>query len=365
MARGGLFLMLAAALFPLRGDTSTREFHEKQYEEALINLQNGNADEKINAAYLLGVREIRKYVRPIGEELVKDLDSPTLQRLPSNDPYVKSQIAWALGRIGHKAALPYLQEALEKTLHLIDLQLKKNDALRARTGNAMFPVVLDPNKPGPALLKKGHTLPYSPDVYWSVADEFKHELSVDPSDEGHRIRLKGYNYINLAMVITDSIGLITRQYSQKMQKGEPGFSLSELISTLTATFQKLLSHRLASLRIVAVRALGEIGTEEAMKLLEGAYGTEKDIVVKTAISHSVLMNDKTKRTYYNDLIQMLKSQDADVRLEAARALRDVSFGEAIVDLKAAQEIESDIRVQAALREAIRNAFIDNILPVNY
>jgi HEAT repeat protein len=68
--------------------------------------------------------------------------------------------------------------------------------------------------------------------------------------------------------------------------------------------------------------------------------------------------------YYQDLLQMLKDNDQRVRLEAAKALRELALGESITPLYQAYRLEESLLVRSVIDQAIRNAELDNLFPPN-
>ncbi len=344
----------------------SRVFYEKLYAQAIIDLQHGNAQEKIRAAQLMGAHKLTQYMRPLGEELIKDMDHPELRKTTTNDSYIKSSIAWALGRIGHRWSYPYLVEALEKTDIASDLEIKKatEKAEKAKAENSPS-AALVPNVAGPALLGEGFKYPASPDYYWSVADELKSVISVDPNDEGYQLRLMGYNRINQTIAILDAMGEVGRQNGVYFKSLNPTPETENILGKIIPVMQKYLDHPLSSVRGAAALSLGGLGTPKALELLKGRFTNEGDFRVKVRIARAILINDKSQYSYFDFLISMLPNNDMQVRREAALAFRELSMGEAIFALADAIEVEENPLVRGILTQAHYNARIDNILPVNY
>ena len=358
-------LFLPATLLAV--DPSAEELYSRIYGQANENLQNGNAEQKVLAAYVLGTQRKQKYVRPLSRELLDGLDNPILRKSSTHGPYVKSQIAWALGRIGHFQAIPSLNQALDITLKIVEEDLsvssKKREALEQ--SKSPYPVVLDRDRPGPTHLKKGSRFPDSPDIYWSLADDFKADMAANPDTVDDRIKLQGYNYVNLVLSILDSIGKITGNYKNNIATGSAGEPLKKKLSETKLLLGKVLDHNLPSVRGGAALALAEIGDKESLELLDKRYQQETDFTVKTQIARAILWNDRTKSAVTQELISMLSSEDINVRLEASLALRDIGLGESLTYLQSALKIEDDSRIRTILKEAIFNAQIDNVMPVNY
>ncbi len=357
-------LMLAAVLSALvvgplfaGSEDDAIRYWTLRYEQAVKDLRNGNAEEKTEAAVLMGAHRKFMFVRPLAEELLNGLESPELRRAPNNDPYVKGAMAWALGSIGHKQAVPHLLKALEITRGVIreSLTLAQQRQGRARQEAQQRdqakpeelqygPVYLAQDRPGP-FNQAGHQFGYSPDMFYSVSDEFK-SMSVDYDDEGHRIRLQSHNYMNLLRQLMISLGQISDESA-----------VDGLIP--------YLKDEMPMVRLNAALALGRVGTLKALSELEANYANEKDDEVRGAICYAILVNDKARSKYYLDLLKLLENDSITIRARAAVSLRDLGMGESVENLRAAQLIEGDPSIRAILHDAIHNAETDNILPVNY
>jgi len=366
--------LLAAVLFsPLHSEDDYNVFYRNLYKNALRDLRSGSAEERIASARLLGSHLKQEYVHALGIELNKELetfekDPYRLRLLPVNDPVVKTNIAWALGNLRHKAAIGHLFSALAKTTAILDEEIKLNADSRKKlegTSYEKIKIILDRTKPGPALMKEGHSGVASPDMNWSISDEFKEIMAPDYSDEGQRIRMMGYNYMNLAITILAAIGEVSEQYLAYDSGRDPRPFSVELNKTVVDGLTPYLTNPYPFIRSAAALTFGKVGTISAIAVLENRYKDEQDPMVKVSISHSILYNDKRKSLYRNELIKFLGDTDRNVRLEAAHVLARIATGESYVQLVEAYKIEPDKYVRAAISEAIYNAKMDNILPVNY
>ncbi|MDH5657531.1 MAG: HEAT repeat domain-containing protein, partial [Spirochaetia bacterium] len=217
----------------------------------------------------------------------------------------------------------------------------------------------------PTHLKKGHRFPDSPDIYWSLGEDFKSTMGANPDSIDDRVKLQGYNYVNVALSIIDAIGEISMLNKHQIPPGSAGVPLKKKLDESRDLLIKLLSHNLSYIRGGASLALGQIGDKETMDILEKKFEEEKEMAVKTQIARSILWNDRTRSKVTNTLLEMLTSDEFEVRMEASRALRDVGLGETLTYLLAALDIEEDKRLQRILKDAIFNAQIDNVMPVNY
>ncbi len=354
-----------AVLSPIKAgsEDDARRNNEIALLRSARELEFGNTDEKIRAAQYMGSVKSRRFVRLLGSELRNGLDNPELRRTPTHNPYVKYQIAWALGNIGHPDALPDLFAALEITGKLLDESIKETEDLRkSEEGKNSWRVILDHNKPGPALLRDGALYPASPDVYWSVADEFKRE-TVDMSDEGHRVRLEGYNYLNLISAIMRAIGEITLKQSQNfMNSRHAGNTQSILDSSLNA-LKPFINHPIPLVRAAAISGICNVRSLQSAIVLEDQFKKEEDPLVKVRISYGILVIDKSKFEYYRTIIESLHSPLRSVRTEAAISLRELAMGEAVHELEEALTLEQYHEVRTILQEAIHNAQLNILLPI--
>jgi HEAT repeat protein len=229
-----------------------------------------------------------------------------------------------------------IKEKQERTMRLY------GSAEKAKEGS----VVLDLNKPTPGRLKAGFRYPASPDIYWSVADEFKNLIAPDPEFETHAIRLQNYNYINLAQALLLAIAEI---------------GSSEAIDAI----KPYAAHPLRYLRSYAALALESTRNKAALGPLKERLASEEDPVVKVYLNRAIVMLDKSSTASTRDLLKSLKSDDQEVRLMTVHALNDLGMGETENFLRAALEIENNEAIRSVLLSAISNAQLDNAMPVNY
>lgn len=342
----------------------------KIYSKALKDLLGGNSLEKIDAAIKFGGHRVTRYIRPLGEELNKDLDRQEFRKTPNRDPYVKSQIAWALGRIGHRWSLPYLLDALEKTVAVVDSVKKERDELREKYRQmGVQTVVPEITRTGPAFMGPSadaeEIYPASPDVYWSQADEFKGIMAPNLREEDHRIRMMGYNYLNLAQYILQAIGDVASNNALYYK----GLSITEQDKKqhdrMIEVLSKYIVHEKDEIRKYSAYALGGLGTNEAVTKLEEQYGKEEKAIVKVKLAQAILLNDRSKTDLYEFIVGSLIVQDIHVRRASAMALRELRLGESVFALKNALEVEHDETTRVILKQAIQNAEMDNIMPINY
>ena len=341
----GLIGLFSAGPLMAGAEDDAKAYYEKRTEEALRHLDFGTMDQKILAIYYMGAPARAQFVRPLGRELLENLDDPALRKAPQNDPYIKAHIAWALGQIDHEAAVPYLLDALEQVNAIVDEQRKAVEAARQKRSPQSHEFLIEQDEPGPFLSSRDVPFPYSPDVYWSVSDRFKAVPAVNLAAEDHRAMLKGYNYVNVMQHIFIALGKIRAKES------------AEKIAPY-------LNHPYTGVRQEAALALGKIGSLTALEALERAFQNEKDPSVRARISFSIFLNDHTRVKFYQEILTMLKDNDVRVRLEAAKALRELALGESITPLFEARRLEESALVRSIIDQAIYNAEHNNLFPPN-
>lgn len=374
MKRLLLLLLLLGAFWPSvaipPSDVEAYLVHQRLYNKAEHHVQYGNAEQRLQAALFFGARRNPRYVRLLAKELLQELDpSDPYFNMPRNAPVVKSYLAWALGHIGHTKAVPYLLKALDtvsKTLAEESkriAQAKEDEKQRyakdanTKTGRGVINddpvrrIILEKRRPGPYLEGKEHALPYSPDVYWSLSNEFREMMAPDLTDSNIRVRLMGFNWVNTAFYIFDAIGDI---YMEKLHKDridpEHANAVGKYLALPNYDF----------IRGAAAVCLGKIGSPKAIALLESAYESEKDTEVRAKIAHAILRNDRGKTKFYLDLLKYLADDQDNVRFPAAVALRDLKMGESLVPLQEAHAVENVASIREILAEAIEQARIDNL-----
>ena len=374
------FLILGAALMPagVWADSESEFLNRRALEKNLRDLRDDRAETKIHAIYFLSSSKQPRFLRPLGAELLRSLDkdSPTLFAAPF-DPYIKSLLARGIGRMGRPEGLYYLAAALTQTDEIMT-ELKKKSAARwerdrkfaeemnasgsktdtknekeerSINDRAIPRLTLESDRPGPALMRQGHSMPFSPDVHWSVSDEFK-ATTVDLDDDSHRMRMHGYNYTNVAVSLLDGFADLFEEIGEKM-RGDYG-------PTHVEQLKKFLTHEYSSVRSAAARALGQLGGLTALSALDQHLKTEKNKVVRTQVCRGVLAADRTRTDCYKQLLDTLRSPDRDERLSAAVALRELAFGESLPLLRGALDLEEVPELRQVLREAIVRATVDSM-----
>ncbi|MBI39181.1 MAG: hypothetical protein CMF59_06255 [Leptospiraceae bacterium] len=339
----GLIAAMAAGPLMAGAEDDAKAYYAKRSEQALKDLDFGTMEQKLLATYYMGAPARPQFVRPLGRELLENLEDPALRNSAPNDPIVKSHIAWALGQIGHDAAVPYLLEAAEKVNAIIEEKRKAVEAARQKRSPESHEFLIQQDEPGPFLSSTEVPFPYSPDVYWSVADEFKSVPAVNLSAEDHRARIEGYNYVNVLQHIFIALGKIRQKESA--EKIVP-----------------YLDHPYPAVRQEAALALGKIGSLAALEALERSFQNEKVPAVRARIAFSIFLNDHTRVKYYQEILTMLKDNDVRVRLEAAKALRELALGESISPLFEAQRLEESVLVRTVIDQAIEHAERNNLFP---
>ncbi len=365
---GAMLLLLSLLASPLGAGSEDEAiaFYNQLYDKALKYLQNGGPWQQVRAARIIGGQKSARFIRPLGDALIKGLDQPATRQLPENDPFVKSQIAWALGRVGHRWSIPPLLKGLNITIQVIDQERTTRADLRQKSARDKNDrIVLDITKPGPAMMGEGYLFPASPDSYWSVSDDFKSSISINRENEADQLRLMGYNYINLALQILQSLEIVGLENSIYFRSLSPTEESKQVLENTYATLEPLMKHPISSIRSASASTLGGFGTLRSLSILEQSFQNEKDDAVRVRIARAILINDKTRFDRYEFSLSRLKVYDDDVRVEAILALKELAMGESIFALRAALEAEAEPSMRQLLKEAIQAAELDNVTPINY
>lgn len=342
-------------------DTDTARFISgRTHEKVLRYLRSGDAEERIYAAEFIGMQREIRYLRELGEELNHDLDvDSSYVGMNHNDPYVKSKIAWALGRLQHKKAVPYLLDALGKTYEIIkrrheesqkkqriaaeNFSAGKNSKSATINGEPTAEIEFYKDRPGPFLQSTDHAFQYSPDIYWSISDEFKSVVSPDMSNPGHRMRFRGYNYVNLYFYI---ISAIADTYNvEKHKENVPDEHVQKLL-------EYLKPDKYPFIRSATAVSLGRIGSPFAKSQVLQHYDKESDEEVKARTAYAILEIDPTQTKYFDALIGFLQSRKNSVRFAAVTVLEELNFGEALPYLKEAVVIENHPMIRDVMKRAI-------------
>lgn len=382
-----LCIISSQAVFP-GGSRAESEAETRAREKRLLkNMRSDNPDRILKAVYYFSARRKAKFVRPLGRQLNKHLDiSSNHLKTAVNDPYIKSQMAVALGRIARVESLPYLFNALAKTSDIIETGLKINVMLREKErkfaasferkrggsgkGSAEYrsinekPIprlIIDRDRPGPALLRKGSGIPFSPDVHWSIADDFKGIISPDNNNELHRMRMIGYNYVNLMIDILDAIGEI---YYRADLTDRLEFSVRD-----TDAVKNYLNHKFPDVRRIAARTMGKIAygldNRSILGLLDNQLKKENDPRVKVCLCHAILMNERGRMDCWKTIIKLLKHDDNNVRYDVAITLSDLKFGEVIIPLRKAILLEENSLIKTLLKKALYYSTVESLTPAPY
>ncbi|MEQ8352736.1 MAG: HEAT repeat domain-containing protein [Leptospiraceae bacterium] len=341
----GLTVVLATSPLWAGAEDDAKAYYAKRSEQALKDLDFGTMEQKLLAIYYMGAPARHQFVRPLGRELLEDLEDPALRNSAPNDPMVKAHIAWALGQIGNDAGVSYLLEAADKVNAIIEEKRKAVEAARQKRSAESHEFLIQQDEPGPFLASTEVPFPYSPDTYWSVADEFKSVPAVNLKAEDHRARIQGYNYVNVLQQIFIALGKIRQKESAER-------------------IVPFLDHPYPAIRQEAALALGKIGSLAALEGLERSFQKEKEPAVRIRIAFSIFLNDHTRTKYYEEILTMLKDDDVRVRLEAAKALRELALGESITPLFEARRLEESTLVRTVIDQAIENAEHNNLFPPN-
>lgn len=346
LAVAGMALSFPISVALANGPGEARTFYEESHVKYESMLANGNAPEKLLAVAWMGTFRRHRFVRPLSEELLHGLGDPASPKLAAFDPYVKSQIAIALGSIRRKEALPALTKALGIVKGMIDEEQKAYE-VRAQKAQAekSFEIITLPDRAGPAMMKDAYVFPLTADGFWSLGQEFK-TSGYDPNDESMRVRMEGYNNVNLAQQLLMAIGEI-----------QDPTSLDVVLP--------FLEHPYRDVRLAAVLSIASIGGEKALSSMLARYEKETDDQVKARLCFGILHLDTTHGNVYRDLVgKYMRSDNVRVRLDAASALRELALGESLFQLHDAFLLETHPIVKNVLLQAIHNANLDNILPPN-
>ena len=92
---------------------------------------------------------------------------------------------------------------------------------------------------------------------------------------------------------------------------------------------------------------------------------EKDNAMKARVARSILLVDKAQAVTFKALVGLMQDRERSVRIEAILAFRELAMAESSDELKAALRVEEDDSLRGLLAEAIHNAELDAVLPVNY
>src|SRR5690606_35925924 len=141
-------------------------------------------------------------------------------------------------------------------------------------------LALERNRPGPALLRKGTGLPFSADVHWSVSDEFKSRIAIDRNDPRDRVRMQGYNYVNVALHCMRAMGDIFAGAGEKNR--------AELAPDHVELITKFAKHAYPDLRGTAADTLGKMGVASSLKALDELLKAEKDTRGRVLICTGIL-----------------------------------------------------------------------------
>ena len=338
----------------LSGDAA--QTWEAIYAEALRNLGAGTGEEKIRAAYVLGAQRNPRFLRPLLEELHRDLRPMGGVRIAEDAPYVKSCIAWAIGHIGHPIAVASMLKALDISIQLSQAEIKRaeklgaqkealsqavrrGDAKQSESGNVTKDIVIKPLQAGPFLEnKKVPGFYYNGDKYWSLSDQLQGRSNWLSANHSGNVSRFGANYINLARSIFLALGKIGSQRA-----------VAKISTYLDA------GSNLDSIRTYAGFALGDIGESKAIGMLVKTFENEKVPLVKIAMGYAILRNEKARFSVYNSLISFLNRGNKRERLAAARSFEKLAMGESLENLKAAYRLENERHIRLTLERAIYNA----------
>lgn len=330
---------------PLGPQNTTSQMWERIYSQSLLDLKYGSSEEKIHAAYMLGVRRNPRFVGPLLEELLKGLRARKQIGAGNNEAYVKSTIAWAIGHVGHPIAVSPMLEALDLSIQIAQAEMKEaekpeaQEETRQRGVGEIKDTDIKPVYPGPFLAKgKKPGFYYNADKYWSLSDQLRGRTDWLGADPSSRVSRLGANYMNLVRSIFIALGKIGSHKS-------------------TAKISSYLDSASYSnpVRSYASSALGDIGDRRAFEKLAQSFEKEKAPLVKIGMGYAILRNDKTRFSVYNSLISFLQKGTVPERLAVAKAFEKLAMGESLESLDAAHRLENDRHIRFTLERAIHNA----------
>lgn len=87
--------------------------------------------------------------------------------------------------------------------------------------------------------------------------------------------------------------------------------------------------------------------------------------MKARFARSILFVDKAQAATFKTLVELLKDRERGVRIEAIFAFRELAMAESADELREALRVEEDDSLRNLLKEAIGNAELDAVMPVNY
>ena len=331
---------------------------ENKYKKAVTDLKYGSTKEKIKATILFGGQRNPRFLRPLLDELLKNLEQATIQLNQDNSAYVKSNIAWAIGQIAHPFAVEKLLQALDISVGLTKKQIayiqKENEKLNKlqesikdspyRSTSIPY-TYMEADKIAP-YLGKNKVPYYNSNQDWSTTDAMKGKTYwINEDTKNNRGKFKTF-YINLVRSILIALG--------KIESPRAIDSIAKYLNP-----QEYPS----DIRVYAAFALGGIGYQKALEHIKKLSKIEKELDVQLSIAYAILRNDKAQPLQYNRLISILQTGNNKQRFQAAKILRDLSIGEALEYLNGAYLIENETMVRAMIKEAIKSVRRNTLLPV--